>query len=270
MNCFNCKKNNFEKVYSLKTKNILRCKHDRLFIAQKTAEDKTYGQDYYSNQPNKFNQSYFHKKLATIKTKTNSLQPKILDIGCGWGDFEEVLEQVKLPYLGIDVNKEAIEICRKKGLNCKLQNLNQWNNPSTSLRTSFQKFDCITFFQVIEHLKDPISLLKSAKKLLKPGGIILITTPNNDSPLRKLLGPRWSIYSEPSHHLFFNKLTLNKTLELAGFKKIQVKLDKARFLSLSYILTRLNISSFNISPLTSNIPVPTDPFGDLVATATID
>lgn len=264
MNCYLCNKNNFEKKYALKHKNIIRCKNDGLFIAQKTGEDNTYGKEYFSNSPNLNNQSYFLKKLKAIKLITKLSKPYILDIGCGWGDFEEVLEQEKIPYLGIDVNKEAIEICKKKGLNCRLQKLNQWNNET------IKQFDVITLFQVIEHLQNPLPLLQSAKKLLKPNGIILITTPNNDTPLRKLLGGRWSVYSEPSHFVFYNKKNLQKTLKLAGFGKIQVKADKMRFLSLRYILTRLGFSRSNILNLTSNIPIMSDPFGDLEATTVMN
>ncbi len=290
MNCFLCNKSNFELHYSLKTKNILRCKNDRLFLSKELFKTVPYGKHYFSNSPNLSNQSYFLKKLLTIKRLTNNASPHILDVGCGWGDFEEVLEQEKIPYLGIDVNQEAIDICRKKGLNCTLKNIDELNGgwpkrkgsrqrgdlaifaatSSTggreiSGRTRDNKFDSITLFQVIEHLNNPIPLLQTAKKLLKPDGILLITTPNNDSPLRKILGPRWSVYSEPSHYVFYNKTTLQKTLEKADFKNIQVKNDSLRFLSIRYILARLNLLTPNHYNLTPNFPLPTDPFGDIEA-----
>ena len=261
MNCFLCKKNNFEKIYSLKTKNILRCKNDGVFVVEKTREDKIYGKEYFSNEPNKFNQSYFLRKLRTINQLTKHSLPSILDIGCGWGDFEEVLETEKIPYLGIDVNKESIQICKKKGLNCRLGTIKQLSNET------MKQFDVITLFQVIEHLKNPLPILQSAKKLLKPNGIILITTPNNDSPLRKIMGAKWSVYTEPNHYVFYNKKNLARTLQFAGFKNINVRIDRVRFLALKYILYRLGFSRSNILHLTSNIPIPTDPFGDLIAIA---
>ena len=295
MLCLICKKNNFEKIYSLKTKNILHCKNDGLIVAEKTKEDNTYGKEYFSNEPNKFNQSYFLNKLTSIKRLIKVDKPKILDIGCGWGNFEEVLEAEKIPYLGIDINKEAIKICRKQGLNCKLSTIAELIKGSNDsgvvapLRgtppqndvilvsegrarpESKNKFDCISLFQVIEHIQNPVSLLQSAKKLIKPKGVILITTPNNDSPLRKIMGAKWSVYSEPSHYIFFNKTTLEKTLELAGLTNISVKLDNMRFLSAKYILSRLQQmflpnNKYLITNNSFDIPIPTDPFGDLVAT----
>src|SRR3989344_3834555 len=223
MLCLICKKNNFEKIYSLKTKNILHCKNDGLIVAEKTKEDNTYGKEYFSNEPNKFNQSYFLNKLTSIKRLIKVDKPKILDIGCGWGNFEEVLEAEKIPYLGIDINKEAIKICRKKGLNCKLSTIEE--------------------------------LIKGS----------------NDSGLRKIMGGKGSVYSEPSHYIFFNKTTLEKTLELAGLTNISVKLDNMRFLSAKYILSRLQQmflpnNKYLITNNSFDIPIPTDPFGDLVAT----
>ena len=296
MYCFLCKKNNFQLVYKLKSKNILRCKNDGLFISESTTarRNKLYKEDYFNNPPHpaNFNRKYFLKKIEIIKLMTDNRKPKTLNVGCGWGDFEEVLEKEKIPYLGIDTSKEAIKICQKKGLNCIHSDLNQLNyygwpkwkgsrqraeffqpaagsstgGKEISVRTHY-RFDAITLFQVIEHLNNPLPLLQSAKKLLKKNGVILITTPNNNSPLRKIFGPRWSVYNDPSHFIFFNKTTLRKTLQMAGWEDINVINDSPRYLSLSYILNRLNLKSSNISYLTSNIAIPTDPFGDLEATA---
>ena len=316
MRCFLCKKNNFEQIYTLETKKILRCRNDGLFLADATASHKNnvYKADYFDNPPHpqNSNRSYFLKKLEIIKLITDNRKPKTLDIGCGWGDFEEILEQQKIPYLGIDINREAIEICKKKGLNCHQESLNQLLNYkkqftrnkkiSKSKKTNsknFNKlrfenwnlfgklgdcppageagnleFDCITMFQLIEHLKNPIPMLKVAKKLLKKKGVVLITTPNNDSPLRKIFRTRWSVYNEPSHFVFYNNKSLEQTLNSAEFNNVRVSLDSWRFLTSKYILNRLiqiypssifNLLTSNFQHLTFNIP--TDPFGDLVTIA---
>ncbi len=265
MQCFLCKRNDFELQYSLPKKDIFRCKNDGLFVAGSRYDGLLpYGNEYFSNAPNLSNESYFSAKLKKIQKMTGKKKPNILDIGCGWGDFEEVLEKEKIPYLGIDVNQEAIEICRKKGLRCKQINI---VGTSRDLPLLKDKFDAVTMFQVIEHLKNPLPHLESAKKLLNPSGIILITTPNNNSPLRNLLGPYWTVYSEPSHYVFYNKTTLSQTLEKAEFKNSEVNNDSWRFLSLRYILNRLHIPKLNLLHLTSKIALPTDPFGDIEATA---
>ena len=276
MQCFLCKKSDYIKKYQLITKNILACKNDGLFLAKATASrySNINHKDYFNNPPHPTgsNRSYFLKKLATINRLTGNKIPYFLDIGCGWGDFEEVLEIEKIPYLGIDINKQAIAICRKKKLHCKLSTVEQLSN-----RIIKRSFSVITMFQVIEHLKNPLLMLLSAKKLLKKNGILLLTTPNNDSPLRKLFGSRWSVYNDPSHFVFYNKKTLGQLLTLAGFNRIEVKPDSWRFLSSKYVFSRLmNIHS--ISSLTTiykllttfSVPVPTDPCGDLVATAQMD
>lgn len=272
MRCFLCNQNKFDEAYRLKTKRILRCRNDGLFVAHAAASSfsNIYKEDYYNNppHPSDSNRKYFLKKLSTIQQLAINNYPRILDIGCGWGDFEEILEKEKIPYLGIDVNKEAIKICRKKELNCKFSTIQQLaiNNQ--------QLYSAITLFQIIEHLKNPLPLLKSAKKLLKKNGVILITTPSNDSPLRKILGSRWSVYNEPSHYVFYTPKTLEQTLRLAGFNDIKIQIDSWRFLSSKYVFSRL-MNMYSISSLTTinkllttfSVPIPTDPWGDLEAIA---
>lgn len=265
MKCFLCQKSSFEEKYVLPTKRILKCKNDGLHLAQQTKKEKIYGNSYFSNSPNALSQSYYRSKLETLKLATRKRFPKILDIGCGWGDFLEVLQEEKIPYLGIDINKEAVHICKKKRLNCKLSSIQQLNN------AAMKQFDAITMFQVIEHLKNPFPVLQSAKKLLKKNAVLFITTPNNDSPLRKLFGAKWSVYNESSHHVFYNKYTLQKLLRLAGFKKARVKIDSMRFLSSNYILQRFFSMYFHwkleIGNRKFSFPIPTDPLGDIQSTA---
>lgn len=266
MQCFLCKKNNFETVYSLKSKKILRCKNDGLFVTENNNLKDDYGIKYFNIPPHppSANNKYFLEKLRLIQSFTSPksrAQPRdeggltILDVGCGWGNFLEVLKKKSINYKGIDNSTEAINICRSKNLNCQktlLQDL---------VRSDKSMYDAITFFQVIEHIQNPLPILAAAKKVLKPNGIILITTPNNDSPIRKILGDKWSVYNDPTHYVFYDMNSLRKTLLLGDFKKIKIKLDTVRFLSLQYILMRLSIKlKFK---LLNNLPVPTDPWGDL-------
>lgn len=263
MICFLCKKNNFNVVYELKSRQILECQNDGLFFSkEKDPRTEFYGKNYYQNSPYStffnLNERYFLKKLEKIKEITGENKPTILDVGCGWGNFLGALQHEKINYLGIDTSDEAIRICRSKNLNVKktiLQDLVK-ENPG--------KFSAITMFQVIEHLEDPLPLLVTAKKLLKKNGIILLTTPNNNSPLRKLFAANWSVYDEPSHFVFYNKQTLKETLIRAGFKNARIRTDTIRFLSLGYILNKLVNSTTRKLEI---IPVPTDPFGDLQAIA---
>lgn len=266
MNCFLCQKNNFTVIYELNDKQILQCQNDGLFSAKLKKDTKLYGKKYYdlNPHPSSSNQKYFQEKLDFIKSQISPNSQKtlnILDVGCGWGNFLEVLKKQGINYKGIDSSNEAIAICRSKGLNIEKILLQDLSSKEKN------KYSAITFFQVMEHVTNPLPILEAAKKLLKKNGIILITTPNNDSPLRKFFGKKWSVYQEPSHFVFYDKKNLSQTLKLTGFDKTTVKNDNWRFLSLKYILSRFNLK-FEIWNLGfGSVPIPTDPFGDLEAIA---
>lgn len=263
MKCFLCGGRKFEIKYENKNYHIVSCSKDHLhFKIAKEKQVNLYNKNYFASYPYcnflNLNDIYFKNKLKTIKRLTKKETPRVLDVGCGWGDFLEVLQKEKTSYLGIDENQEAIEICKKKKLNCmKAQN---------GIKLSDDNFDAITLFQTIEHLSNPLPLLRDCYKLLKPGGVLLITTPNNDSPLRKLSGHKWTVYNTNSHFVFYNKNSLRKTLKAAGFKKVEAKIDQPRFFSLGYILNRLNILNRK-SKILNLISLPTDPFGDIEASA---
>lgn len=302
MKCFLCNNNNLVTVYSLKTKVILHCLNDDLFFAQPNAPlTQLYNNDYYAINPHpsllklpklmrgeflptlpwerksrrspdaprdegglKTNEKYFLSKLKKIQQLTKETKPKILDIGCGWGDFLTVLKKKEIPYLGIDTSAASIEICRKQNLNCQLTDIDKL------LKYNKEKFSAVTCFQVIEHLKNPIPFLTAVKKLLKKNGVILLTTPNNDSPVRFRQKHRWSVYNTDSHLVFYNQRNLTDVLKSAGFKKIKTTIDEPRFLSLGYLLSRADeiylggsLKFLNQVFKLLSIPVSTDPLGDL-------
>ena len=259
MRCFLCQKNNFQIIYDLKSRIILKCKNDGLFLVQDDKEKIQYDENYYKESPypikSDLNNDYFQNKLEKLVSLVGRNDFNLLDIGCGWGNFLEVVKKNSIPYLGIDSSKAAIKICKSKGLNCKNVSINQ-------LIETGKKFSCITCFQVLEHIKNPLSFLISLKKLIKPGGVLLLTTPNNDSPLRRLLKTKWPVYNTKSHFVFYNKKTLEKTFTMAGYKNISVKIDSPRFMSFNYIISRIFHREFKFL---ENISLPTDPFGDLEA-----
>lgn len=269
--CFLCNNTDLKVVYRLKQKNIVFCPHDDLFFAKSTmSSHKFYDSDYYAINPHpslvKTNENYFLSKLTMIKTLTKEKSPKILDIGCGWGDFLQVLDKQHLSYLGIDTSKKAIEICLKKKLNGKQTDITHL------AETNKEQFSAITCFQVIEHLPDPLPFLQQAKKLLKNDGVIVITTPNNNALSRFRQKHRWSVYNTDSHAVFYNQKNLTIVLTKAGFLKINVRADEPRFLSLGYLIMRMNELRGNsifkfLYPLLKmlSFPMITGKFDDLEA-----
>ena len=84
-----------------------------------------------------------------------------------------------------------------------------------------QHFDVITFVEVLEHLPDPLSYLKEATRLLRPGGLLYGTTPNAASANGRILNLDWSIYAAPEHLQLFTPRALKHALASAGLHPLR-------------------------------------------------
>lgn len=162
---------------------------------------------------------YFQKKLREIVGK------KILDIGCAMGVFLEEAQKEGREAYGVDISKDAVIYCKKKGLRVS----------QTYPRMSF---DAVTAFEVIEHERNPLGMMKRVYTLLKKGGVAVLTTPNHDSIWRKIMGKSWVGYKHPEHVTFWNPRSLRVLMEKTGFKKIKIQKDTLRPFPLSFLFTR--------------------------------
>ena len=85
-----------------------------------------------------------------------------------------------------------------------------------------KKFDLITMFEVIEHLINPLDVLKSLKPFLGKDGILFITTPNPASLRARLDQEKWKEYNKLSHLYWFNEKTMKQMLFNAGFSRVRI------------------------------------------------
>lgn len=112
------------------------------------------------------------------------LKPKnLVDLGCLEGSFIlTVANQLGLDVTGVEMNKEAVTIGRERAKKHGLKAKFYQSSAEDFLGKTKQKFDVITCFEVLEHVKDPTALLKLIDKALAPGGTVLVSTPAFESP----------------------------------------------------------------------------------------
>jgi len=141
---------------------------------------------------------------------------RILDIGCGEGHFVSTAIKQGWLAIGTELSRGAWEICKRS-------NLPVYNEDIYSDKLIPSNFDLITCFEVIEHLADPIKFIKRAEELLKPSGVLYLTTPNFNSLDRRVIGRSWRVI-HPEHLLYFTPVTIRDLInQQTGFKVISLK-----------------------------------------------
>ncbi len=149
----------------------------------------------------------FLKQKKAYQYATGQAEGKnVLDFGCGSGYGSDLLSEQAKSVIGVDVNKDAIAYCSEtfKSANLSFELV----TPDFKLRFESGSFDLITSFQVIEHIKDTKAYLSELKRVLKPGGILMITTPNRKYRLLPMQKP-W----HPEHLREYSVRQLKKDLK---------------------------------------------------------
>ena len=136
---------------------------------------------------------------------------QVLDIGCGGGGSESVVQQSGGKWVGLDVNPECVQAFETRGFSC-LQ-----GTPESICDEPGSLYDMILASQVIEHSHAPGDFLKACHKLLKPTGTMVLSTPNADSRFRKRHGLNWIHWHSPYHPVIFSPLGLKSLAESSGF-----------------------------------------------------
>ena len=201
-------------------------------------------------------ESSLYKKYfdTIIKIILEYKKPKsLLDVGCGVGVFLQNVKAIGWNARGIDMNPSAISYARSHGLDVCLGKIEEQKFDPGS-------FDAITLFQTIEHIEDPLKILKKIHSLLRKGGILVVTTPNEESLMAKVLGKFWFGYKNIEHLYFFNKQSLSAMQSKVGFRKIIIRAENGRALSVQWVLTRIFEYYYNHESLLTSLALKTQPY----------
>jgi SAM-dependent methyltransferase len=143
-------------------------------------------------------------------------QGRLLDVGCGTGDYLVTMASLGWKCSGIDVSETALSLAHGKVPGAKLHRGTVENAPFPR-----QGFEVVTLWHTLEHLPDPLKALDRIHDLLAPAGRLLVAVPNIDSFEAKVLGSHWLEMDIPGHLYYFSLKTLRTLLEKAGFKCAQ-------------------------------------------------
>lgn len=138
---------------------------------------------------------------------------RLLDLGCGDGRFLAIARDCGWAVTGLDPDPKSAASAAVRGLEVQIGSVECFDEESGI-------FDVITLNHVIEHLHDPLSVLRSCYRLLRPEGMIWIETPNMASPTHSFFGKDWRGLEAPRHLVLFNRSSLARALEEVGFVDI--------------------------------------------------
>lgn len=136
---------------------------------------------------------------------------RLLDVGCNIGLFLKVAREEGFEVTGVELNQGCAEYGKNHfGLNIHSEYLEIVNFPA-------ENFDVVTLFDVLEHVPDLHGFLREVGRVLKPGGLIVVQSPNLDSLMAEITGSQWNWLTPPDHLFHFTPDSLKKLLYVSGF-----------------------------------------------------
>jgi SAM-dependent methyltransferase len=222
---------------------IVRCSSCRLVrqATRPTSPSELYDGTYYStSDPKGGYANYFLDAIVNRKTFADRLRlierrfgrrGRLLDVGCALGDFLIEAERVGWLAEGVEVSDFAAAHARDRGLRVHAGELERSGLADAS-------YDVITLYDTIEHLQDPVGTLREIRRVLAPGGLLHLVTPNVASLQARLLGRRWYHYKPGEHLYYFSPLTLRRAIEAAGLSWEGWAVS-ASHVTVAYVLNRM-------------------------------
>jgi SAM-dependent methyltransferase len=141
---------------------------------------------------------------------------RLLDVGAAAGFFMDETRSAGWDVQGIDVSPEMSRYGRDQlGLEIITGLFQRAQYPPAS-------FDAVTMWDYIEHSLDPASDLSKAAEVLRPGGILMLSTGDAGSTVARICGRRWHLLTPRYHNFYFSRETLKRYLETRGFDLIHL------------------------------------------------
>lgn len=156
---------------------------------------------------------------------------RLLDIGCGSGDWLLRMKARGWHVEGVDLDGTAVAMAEHRGLAVHCGTVHDRSYPEAH-------FDAITLNQVIEHVPDPVAVLSECRRILKPGGHLILYTPNSQSLGHRVFGRHWRGLEPPRHLHVFGPRSMAHAFSSAGFHSLRMRTINSTFVWLESIRTR--------------------------------
>ncbi len=142
---------------------------------------------------------------------------RLLEVGSGAGRFLHRMHRAGWRVQGTDIDPAVADRVRRRyGLSVDIGSLAELRYPAES-------YDAVAMSQTLEHLHDPCALLEECRRVLRPGGRLVLTTPNAQARAHRLYGRRWRGLEPPRHLHIFTPEALERCVRTCGFEVLRVE-----------------------------------------------
>jgi SAM-dependent methyltransferase len=139
---------------------------------------------------------------------------RVLDIGCGSGKLLDTLKHLGWETYGVETSPAAVERARARGHDVEVGRAEE--------RHFEGEFDLVYLWHVLEHTHDPSRVLANIRQMVRPGGRFHLCVPNRKSIHAWMFGRNWWSTDAPRHLYQFDRKTLTRYLEQAGFVDVEI------------------------------------------------
>lgn len=158
---------------------------------------------------------------------------RLLDVGCACGFFLEAAVAYGFDATGFEFSSEAIALARSDIRARIIQ-----GDANALTLHNVKGFDVIVAFDIIEHTQDPLRFLNELRDLLRPGGWLVLSTPDTNHFLRYIMGSRWPMLQPLQHTFLFSRRAIRSVLERSGYRGICIE-NATKNLSSDYLIEQI-------------------------------
>jgi SAM-dependent methyltransferase len=158
-----------------------------------------------------FDQEYKRAKKHIVELKQFQSSGKLLDVGCSYGIGVKAAGDLGFEALGIEPTKKAAAYATHH------LSVNVLHTTLEKAKLAKNSFDVVTLYDVLEHVPDLHGFLKEIYRILKPGGLLVIQSPNINSFAAIILKTKWNWLLVPHHLWHFSYRSLSGVLQKSGF-----------------------------------------------------